>query len=527
MKRRKFIQLTGAGLAATSLPAVLMGSKTKPVSASDRPNIVVIMTDQQRGDYSRLAGFPLDTQPFVDSLARQGTRFEHAYTTAPLCVPARCSLHTGRFPKAHRVRENSGGKHVFFQKDLVTVLKEQGYYLGLSGKNHSYLKADDFDYFRQYGHWRGYVDDDSPAYEKEFDEWVFALEDAIGREPTPFPLQAQHPYRMVSRAREFVDGAGDRPFFLWLSFPEPHNPYQVPKPYFDMFPPDKVPERLAGPEALADKSYKWRWQRRLVLEYLPDYKNLWRLVRSNYCGMLRLIDDQVRRFVDYLEEKDLWKNTILVFLADHGDFVGDYGLHKKGVEMPECLVRIPMVWCGPGIKTDVTRHPALVSIADVMPTLCEAIGVELPLGVQGRSLWPLLTGRPYPKEEFASVYAENGTGGLYFDETDDLSFDHMRLKRPVNDTFNELNSYSQAGSLKMVRKGDWKLLSDMMGSGQLYNLRSDPAEVRNLFGISKYADVQAEMVQELLTWTIRTEDSLPTNRYIHKWPERNWYASHR
>ena len=116
------------------------------------PNIVLIMTDQQRADLCGAEGYPLDTMPFVDSLGRRGARFRHAYTPMPTCGPARCATFTGRFPKATRVRENGGIHNIFRPKDLVEVLREAGYSVNLCGKNHSYLKAEDFDFVSPYGH---------------------------------------------------------------------------------------------------------------------------------------------------------------------------------------------------------------------------------------------------------------------------------------------------------------------------------------------------------------------------------------
>src|SRR5688572_17851466 len=104
-----------------------------------RPNIVLIMTDQQRADFSHAEGYPLDPTPFVDRLGREGARFRHAYTPMPTCGPARCSLMTGRWPKATRVRENSGLGNITALTDLPHTLREQGYRILLSGKNHTHL----------------------------------------------------------------------------------------------------------------------------------------------------------------------------------------------------------------------------------------------------------------------------------------------------------------------------------------------------------------------------------------------------
>src|SRR5207245_1930039 len=97
-------------------------------------------------------------------------------------------------------------------------------------------------------------------------------------------------------------------------------------------------------------------------------------------------------------------------------YAGDYGLQRKGVGLPECLVRIPLLFRGPGIPPQAALREEFVSLVDLMPTLCEMLGAEIPYGVQGRSLWPLLTGQAYPAAEFRSIYAEAGFGGLPYGE---------------------------------------------------------------------------------------------------------------
>jgi len=487
-----------------------------------RPNIVLIMTDQQRADFSRADGFPLDTQPFIDSLGSQGVRFRRAYTPMPVCGPARCSLLTGRFPKATRVRENWGIPNQYSPTDLAAILRELGYAIYIAGKNHSHLRTEDFDRASLYGHRGGGVAADKSTIERKMDEWLSALaQDAsFSAEPTPFPLECQLPWRIVRDAMATIDGHDERPFFMWLSFPEPHNPYQVPEPYFSTFPEDTVPDRHAGPEALDSKGPKWRWQRRMMEKRHPGYDEQWRRYRANYCGMLRLIDDQVRRFVGHLEHRGLMKDTIVIFASDHGDYASDYGLKRKGTGMPECLMRVPLLWMGPGITVEEGPRDDFVSLVDVMPTLCEALGVEMPYGVQGRSLWPMLTGGEYPAEEFRSIYAELGFGGMHYTETDTPEL-HIRLDTPY---FDELNCVSQSGNTKMVRMDNWKLEFDMMGNAALYDVESDPAELHNLADDPSLRDVRGRMVEELLKWTIRTEDDLPGGRYIPKRAERNWYA---
>jgi arylsulfatase A-like enzyme len=492
------------------------------------PNIVIIMTDQQRADVSAREGFALDTTPYLDALAKQGVWFQRAYTAVPVCAPARISMLTGRFPGAHRVRENRGTEYATFEKDLFAVAHEQGYATGLIGKNHTYLQPDRVDHWFHLGH-DGGEGEQRTEQERAFDRWLAELNHAVATEPTPFPIACQGPYRAVSDAITWIHSLEDQPFCLWLSFAEPHNPYQVPEPYFSLFPPEALPPVQVGREALDKLSFKWQWTRQLGEYAYPEYEEVLPRARSNYFGMLRLIDDQVKRFVEFLQSQQLQENTLLVFVSDHGDFVGEYGLMRKGPEMPEVLMRVPLIFTGPAIAARQEPHAAHVSLVDIFPTICEAIGVSQPNGVQGRSLWPLLTAQPYPEEEFADVYAEQGYGGLHYTADDQPDFEHCMNPGPVRPTFDELNTYSQSGTMRMIRRGDWKLIFDMQGQGQLYDLAHDPRELHNRYDDPTCAEIRSTLLAHLLAWTLRAQDPLPLpkNKYRMKTDPRNYWALHR
>jgi arylsulfatase A-like enzyme len=161
-----------------------------------------------------------------------------------------------------------------------------------------------------------------------------------------------------------------------------------------------------------------------------------------------------------------------------------------------------------------------VSLVDLFPTLCEALGQPIPYGVTGRSLWPLLTGTVDATPEFASVYGESGFGGVPYgiDERPSLHFSYPGTK------YDELNSVTQSGVTRMLRRDTWKLVYDVLGRGELYDLRTDPMELDNLWGDPAHGQVQARMVEELLWWTLRVADDLPEARYLPKRAVRNWYA---
>ena len=490
-----------------------------------QPNVVIIMTDQQRADLSGREGYALDTTPFLDNLARQGTWFDRAYTCMPACVPARVSMLTGRYPSATRVRTNHNTEDATFGTDLFRLMHDSGYATSLCGKNHSHLNSKRTDHWFGIGHQGG--GEGRSEQEEEFDAFLKSLHMHMHREPTPFPVECQVPYRAVSRAQGWIRSLRGKPFFLWLSFPEPHSPYQVCEPYYSMFPPESLPPTLTDASALETKGFNFQWCMKGFTTAFPDLPRDLPRARSIYMGMLRMIDDQVRRFVSFLDEEGISDDTIIVFLADHGDFVGEYGLMRKGPELPEALTRIPFQFTGPGIAASAQPHPAHVSIVDLMPTLCEAIGVDLPDGVQGRSLWPLLTGQDYPEEEFASAYAEQGFGGLHYGEDEPLD--------PAEDgtvpgvSFDCLNSWTQSGQMRMLRKGDWKLVFDMQGHGQLYNLHEDPMEIKDLYGSTEVSAKQMELLSDLMAWTLRVQDPLPLprRRYVMKRDPHNYWAPHR
>jgi len=484
------------------------------------PNVVIIMTDQQRADLSKREGFALNTTPFMDELARRGAWFDHAYTTMPACAPARVSMLTGRYPSATHVRTNWNIPDANYNEDLFDVFRNHGYATALVGKNHSHLGPDRVDYWFEVGH-LGIHGENLTDQEKAFNQFMESTHFHLSMEATPFPVECQIPFRLVSEAEKWVESVKDRRFALWLSFPEPHNPYQVPEPYYSMFPPEDVPPPLTDANSLENKGFKYKWCRDCFVKAFPDYENQIQRARSNYLGMLRLLDDQIKRFVESLERMNVLDNTIVVILSDHGDFVGEYGLLRKGPEAPEALARIPLQIAGPGVVAGSEARAAHVSIADIMPTLCEALGAEIPAGVQGRSLWPMLTGQDYAAEEFGSAYIEQGFGGLHYTGEEDLDPEKDGLTISRNGepgAFDCLNSWTQSGSLAMVRKGDWKLVFDMEGTGQLYNLVDDPAEVNNLYEDGAFAGKRAELVEELLKWRLKLEDPLPLprRRYVMK-----------
>lgn len=495
-----------------------------------KPNVVIVMTDQQRADLRQGCGYSLDTMPFLDTWAKEGVDFAQAYTPNPTCMPARVSLFTGRYSQCHRARTNHNAVDALYTKDLLDIFRENGYATALCGKNHSHRKPDDFDFHETCGHLGDEGEINTTLEEIEFAEYLKGTRHMETHEPSPGGVEVQHPYRNVSSAFKFMDSLEKgQPFFLWVSFAEPHNPYQVPDPYFDLFPPNELPPLNGSIQDLEEKGERFTWLRNVWEKVLgEDIENRIARARSNYHGMLRLIDDQFKRLTEGLKERELEENTIVIYLSDHGDFVGEYGLIRKGPDLPDVLCRIPFIWKGPGIKSIGRTSEGYVSIVDILPTLCELIGAKIPFGCQGKSMVPLLTGENVPKQEFDCAYAESGFGGLYWNDEDGLDLIMEGASLDMS-TFDCLNTWTQCGQVRALWKENWKIQIDMLGKGYLYNLDQDPYELHNLWNDPSYVEKRMELSGELAAAMMRAADPIPFPHFRYRTkvhPKGYWYQKY-
>ena len=508
-------------ISATLLPLAMT------LSHARKPNVVIIMTDQQRADLTAREGFPLDLTPFADSMGRAGIWFDRAYTPCPASGPARVSLLTGRFPRVTHTDSNHNIADAVFTADLFGTARAAGYKTVLVGKNHTYMDRSSADDWIPYNH----LGQEKPGKDTlrpealSFDRFLGSTSFYASLEPSPGGLEEQLPYRIVTDALRYADANRENPFVMWMSFPEPHNPYQVCEPYFSMF-EGRIPPARTDASAQAVKGEKYvQLAEMMKLGHKGYDRNLERL-RANYMGMIRLLDDQMRRFYEGMEALGLADDTVFVILSDHGDYAGEYGLMKKGAGVGDMLTRVPMVWFGAGV-TPSGRSDAHVSLVDVFPTVCEMIGEPVPAGVQGRSLTEILSGRPYPASEFRSILSESGFGGQYITAADYDDYVEEGAVGRRGLFFDELNSWSQSGTISMVRMGDWKLVCDMLGNCELYNLRKDPSEMKNLYGRRRVRKIQSEMMREMLRWQISTVDPVPypRHRYHYKTLPHNYLFS--
>jgi arylsulfatase len=221
-----------------------------------------------------------------------------------------------------------------------------------------------------------------------------------------------------------------------------------------------------------------------------------------YYGMVRFVDDGLGQILDALESLGLRENTIVVFTSDHGDFMGEHGMQCKGGVFYDCLTRIPLILSWPGQVAAGQREEGMVNLIDVVPTLLQLQGLDVPRSMRGKAL-PTVTGAA-PRD---AAFSEYGAGGPPF-----LTSDLEALPPPYGRKalIDSLRWREAEGRRKMVRTREWKYVHDPMGDlDELYDLVDDPWELENVAAGPAYRDVLAEMRMRLLDWSIETEDGQP------------------
>jgi len=460
------------------------------------PNVLLVLTDQERYDCTAPEGPPVET-PECDRLSEAGTRFSSAYTPTSICSSARASLLTGRYPHDHGILNNTHEADAI-QPNLPTELPTVGELLAEAGYRNTYLgkwhvgrdqTPADFG-FSYLGGSDRHHDDIDTAYEEyraEFDEVAAETdpEDPVYTDhgdlvagTDPVPVEATRPYflaeQTIAELRRAADADG--PFFHRVDFLGPHHPYVLPGPYASLYDPEEVDLPASYAETFDGKPR--------VQENYVEYRGVggfdretWREVRAAYWGFVTLIDRQIGRILDAVDNLGLTDETVVVHAADHGDFVGGHRQFNKGPLMYEDTYHVPLQVRWPGVVEAGSVTDAPVRLHDLMPTLLDVCGVAVPDGIDARSLEPLLTGdRPadWPEAVVAEYHGD------------------------------EFGLYTQ----RMVRTDRHKYVLNTGDVDELYDLRRDSAELQNLVDHPDYAPVLRDLRGTLLEWMDETDDPL-------------------
>jgi len=473
------------------------------------------MTDQMKATSSSLySSFGCPT-PNLDRLSSRGVRFDAAITPHPLCVPARVSMWRSQYPHTHGARRNEtlmpgDGRHA------VRLWKDAGYECGLIGKNHCFEAAsdlDDFDVWCEISHAglpKGSETRGMPWVRpfRAIDAAHAARRSMVWHNPkvtsaiTDLPAEDHSTGLIAAQVERYLETRGEQPFALWVSFPDPHEPYETPRQYADLIDPDALelpPFDSARFERTAPERNRVLYRMLGVGEREDD--DLRAAVRV-YLANVRFIDDAVGRIVAKLEDLGLEEDTIVVFCSDHGDFAGERRMMVKGGVFYDCLTRVPLIvsWPGTVESGEVVRAP--VSLIDIVPTLLHLQGLDTPEWMQGRPL-PGVTGA----EPAAAVFSEYGAGGPRFTLEDLAGAPEPYGYRTV---IQSLRWREAAGRRTMVRTAQWKYVHDPMGDiDELYDLEADPWELENLAGSDRHTGVEHRMLTMLADFALATQDPHP------------------
>lgn len=439
-----------------------------------RPNILFIMVDEMKWNVMSCAGHEIVKTPNLDRLAREGTRFATAFTVAPICTPSRYSFFTGRYAHVHGSTDNSTPPREA-QLLLPAILKHAGYETAISGKLHFLPDTIDysFDDFWSYANegsgklptWPQTVEKKhGPKSARRVIDKPFPG-DALGGDlgKLTYPKEDSQTFWITDRAMEFL-GKRDKakPFFLFVSYLDPHSPSHLCEPYWQMFDAEKIP---------LPASFKHDTSKALQSSSNRHEVNDPKIVKAMtaaYYAKVKMVDDNIGRLMKQLSKQGLAENTIIVFTADHGNMLGDLNRWFKGA-MYEGSTRIPLLLKAPTASpfaAQFNRGTVVTNIVeniDVMPTLCEIIGVPLPVqGIQGRSMTELVAGK-------ASDWKDRA--------------------------FAERNS-------RMIRTLQYKLIYEPRGAGayELYDLMKDPMETNNLALDPAHASIRKELATQLDAW---------------------------
>jgi arylsulfatase A-like enzyme len=420
------------------------------MSASRPPNLLLLLTDQQRAD-TIVPGGPCLT-PRLQALAAEGTRFERAYAPNPICSPTRASLFTGLLPHAHGMVDVTHAVPPT-RADLTPGvpfwprrLREAGYRTGYFGKWHversDRLEAFGFDTYGVELRLTGVPVHDAPlapritVRDEGYRDFLLA---GVSDEAAAATPEAG----LVDRGLAFLDEAArdpERPFFLVVSTEAPHDPYIAPREIMERYDVASIPLPASSHDDLSGRPAVYRRIRR-AWEGLDDDQV--RLAIACYYAACSLVDDQFGRLLDALEGHGLADDTIVAFTSDHGDYLGAHGLFLKGVAPFEEAYRVPLVLRGPGIPRD-HRVGECVSLVDLAPTLVSAtLGESWP--GHGHDLLPCLRGTRGGDEAFAEFHGQRF-------------------------------GYTQ----RILWHGRWKYVFNGFAEDELYDLEGDPHELRNL-----------------------------------------------
>jgi choline-sulfatase len=419
----------------------------------ERPHLLLVMVDQLSALFLHAHGHSVTKTPTIDRLAEEGVVFENAYCPSPLCAPARAAFMTGSLPSQNGVYDNAA-ELAASVPTFAHHLRLEGYRTCLSGKMH-FVGPDQLHGFEErlttdvYPGDFGWTPDWSRPDER-IDWWYHDMSSVTQAGVAEITNQLEYDdevaFHSVRRLYDYARYERDVPLLLCVSFCHPHDPYVARRRYWDLFADDDID--LPAAPALPDAPHERRLWHGSAMDEVAITKDDVRAARHGYYASLAYVDERIGEVLGALDACGLREDTVVIFLSDHGDFLGEHGLFYK-MSFREHPARVPLIVHAPG-RYSPRRVRQPVSLLDVAPTLADLArpgsSAEVPRPVDGRSLLPLV--------ESAAEDADAAVYGEYLAEC---------VPHPM----------------VMIRRGRWKFVHVPGDPDQLFELESDPLELEN------------------------------------------------
>lgn len=467
------------------------------------PNILMIMTDQQRRDTLGVYGRDWIPTPNLDLLGKAGAVFENCTVDNPICTPSRASIFTGKPVPGHavqRVHDNLPSDEVLFTERLR---QEAGYRTALFGKLHVSSRVqeererhphDGFDIYE----WclEPSVSIDSPfngyaAWLRETAPDFLAALQQNGRKELHHPEILHMSKWAADRAIDFIRSmkAEGQPFFCLMSLFDPHDPYEdYPLPFRDRIDAAKIPEPIVSRTAQPDCVR--REQQGSYLGRFADFSpEEIRRIRLGYAASIAFLDTQIGRVLKALDDVGLTENTLVIFMSDHGDQLGDHGLFVKGVALYEPTVGVPLLLRWPGHIAAGTRCTALAQGRDVAATCLAAGNLDPQSCPDSEDLVAMASRNAANRSGAICAYRNSGVndGGVFWDPP-------MQATMARDQRF-KLTLYTSGGSSQR----------------ELFDLQTDPQETINLSGKPACAEIELKLLSDIASF-LQNEAATATPR---------------
>ena len=451
----------------------------------NKRKVIFIMTDTQRWDMVNCYRDTGLKTPNIDRLAGEGIRFEKAYTTQPVCQPARAAIFTGMYPHSCASWANSMGISDN-TKTLGQRLRDNGVHTAYMGKWH----LDGSDYFGMGKCPDGWDPDywyDMRNYLEELtDEERLISRDTQYMDNHDYPAEMTFGHRCANRALDFLETHGDEDFFLAVSFDEPHGPHMCPTVYKEMYNHYKFPK---SPNVYDPLTGKPDTQRIWAGDRLTEDKEALDFSFQYFFACNTFIDNEIGRILDAAKRSA--PDALIIYTSDHGSFMHSHSLEGKGPATYDEIARVPMIISGPDIRPGQV-HPHPVSHINIAPTIMEWMGLPVPKTMEGASLMPALADSATRINDY--IHIEFGR----------YEVDH--------------DAFGGFQPLRAAFDGRFKLTVNLLSSDELYDLEADPYEMTNLIDDPSHKAIRNRLHDAILGYMDETRD--PFRGYY--WERRPW-----